>query len=226
MTLDACIHLTQILMALAFIQAGLEHLTGPADLRNIHMLRIGLSVALLIGAWPLAMLAGLALTSLWLLRRFDGPYNGGSDKMGLLVLFMLLLAELVRDPAWQERILAYLGFQVIMSYFISGQVKIINPDWRSGAALRDVFAFSAYPVSETLRQLAHRPRLLCAASWVVMMFEVLFPIALLDQRLLFAALFLGALFHLANACLFGLNRFFWIWPASYPALIWLQARLF
>ena len=225
MTLEACIHLTQILMALAFIQAGLEHLTGPADLRTIHALRIGLSLGLLAGLCPLAMLTGIALTSLWLLHRFDGPYNGGSDKMGLLILFMLLLAELVRDPVWQERIIAYLGFQVIMSYFISGQVKIANPDWQSGAALRDVFAFSAYPVSEELRQLADRPQLMRAASWAVMLFEILFPLALLDQRLLLAALIIAALFHLVNACLFGLNRFFWIWPAAYPALIWLQARL-
>ena len=225
MTLEACIHLTQILMALAFIQAGLGHLPGPADLRNVQALRVGLSLALLIGLWPLAALAGLAVTSLWLLHRFDGPYNGGSDKMGLLILFILLLAELVGDPVWQERIIAYLGFQVIMSYFISGQVKIANPDWRSSAALRDVFAFSAYPVSEELRHLANHPKLMRAASWAVMLFEVLFPLAMLDQRLLFGALAVAALFHLANACLFGLNRFFWIWPASYPALIWLQARL-
>jgi hypothetical protein len=37
---------------------------------------------------------------------------------------------------------------------------------------------------------------------------------------------LAAAFHLANACLFGLNRFFWVWLAAYPSLIWLQHRIF
>ena len=60
-------------------------------------------------------------------------------------------------------------------------------------------------------------------SWAVILFELLLPISLFDQRLLIAALAIAALFHLANACLFGLNRFFWIWLAAYPSLLWFQA---
>ena len=40
---------------------------------------------------------------------------------------------------------------------------------------------------------------------------------------LFGALALAAVFHTANACLFGLNRFLWAWLAAFPALIWLLA---
>lgn len=58
-----------------------------------------------------------------------------------------------------------------------------------------------------------------------MLFELAFPLALATRPTLVAALALAALFHLANACLFGLNRFFWTWLAVYPALIWLQGRL-
>jgi hypothetical protein len=112
----------------------------------------------------------------------------------------------------------------VLSYFISGQVKIANPDWRSGRALQDVFAFSAYPVSEDLRRLADRPRLLWAASWAVMLFEVLFPLAMLHQAVLIVALCIAALFHVANACLFGLNRFVWVWVSAYPSILWLQER--
>jgi len=89
-----------------------------------------------------------------------------------------------------------------------------------------VFQFSAYPVAEDLRALAGRPRLLLAASWAVMLFELLFPLALLHPAALVAALAGAALFHLANALLFGLNRFFWVWLAAYPALLWFQHRVF
>jgi len=125
----------------------------------------------------------------------------------------------------QELAFGYLAVQVILSYFISGQVKILNPEWRSGRALAAVFLFSAYPVSEALRGLANRPRLMWAASWSVMLFEVLFPLSLLHTATLIPALALAAGFHLANACLFGLNRFVWVWIASYPSILWLQARL-
>jgi len=48
---------------------------------------------------------------------------------------------------------------------------------------------------------------------------------LFNQTLLTIALSIAALFHLANACLFGLNRFFWIWPAAFPVILWFQLRL-
>ena len=44
-------------------------------------------------------------------------------------------------------------------------------------------------------------------------------------RLTEVLLALAGLFHLANACLFGLNRFFWTWLAVYPAIVWLQDRV-
>jgi hypothetical protein len=112
-----------------------------------------------------------------------------------------------------------------MSYFISGWVKIKNPDWRSGEALGDVFRFSAYPVSEGLRNWANVPRILTMLSWGVIVFEVLFPLALFTQTTLIIALIVAASFHFSNACLFGLNRFFWIWLSAYPAILWLQDRL-
>lgn len=103
-------------------------------------------------------------------------------------------------------------------------MKVVNPDWRSGRALRDVFLFSAYPVSENLRSLADHPRLLFVAGWTVIILELAFPFALISAPTLFAALTLTASFHLANAVLFGLNRFFWLWLAAYPSLIWFQGR--
>ncbi len=143
----------------------------------------------------------------------------------VLILYSLCLSRWLPGGVLSEAAFGYLGIQVILSYFIYGQVKIANPEWRSGHALRDVFSFSAYPVAESLRGLAERPRLLWLASWAVMLFEVLFPFSFLNATLLIAALIVAAAFHVANACLFGLNRFVWFWIASYPSILWLQARL-
>ncbi|MEM1139686.1 MAG: HTTM domain-containing protein, partial [Pseudomonadota bacterium] len=79
--------------------------------------------------------------------------------------------------------------------------------------------------SEAHRDWAQRPRVLFLMAWLIIIFELIFPLALLSQPLLIAALVLAAVFHLANGVLFGLNRFIWAWIASYPSVLWLQNRI-
>lgn len=225
MSLQAAARLTEILLALALIQQSLEHMTRFRDERMLFAARAGLCLLVLLGAaspWPLVALAGL---SLLILQRFQGPYNGGSDRMGLLALWCLVLTRLAPTAPLQELAFGYLGVQLILSYFISGWVKVRNPEWRSGRALADVFQFSAYPVAEDLRGWARRPAVLKVMSWAVMGFELAFPLTLVSKPTLIAGLVVAGTFHLANACLFGLNRFFWTWLSVYPAILWLQARL-
>lgn len=225
MQLELAIRLTEIVLAFAFLQQSMEHVCNVTEQR-LFLPRAVLSIMLLMGfATQVACLA-LVVNALFILKRFQGPYNGGSDRMGLLILCCLCVAEFSPVQWGQEVALGYLAVQLLLSYFIAGWVKIVNPDWRTGRALQDVFLFSAYPASERLRQLANWPKLLCAASWAVMLLELLFPFALLTHATLIAALVLAAIFHFANACLFGLNRFFWVWLAAYPSILWLQARVF
>ena len=225
MSFEAALRATEILLALALVQQSAEHLVLHRSERLLFLPRLALALLLLAGTGTAWVLIVLCLHTVATLVRFQGSYNGGSDRMGTLVLFCLCLAHWL-PSRWQEVALGYLAVQLVLSYFISGQVKIANLEWRSGRALQDVFCFSAYPVSEELRGLADRPKLLFGASWAVMLFEVLFPFSLLDTRLLMVALFIAALFHLANAFLFGLNRFVWVWLAAYPSILWFQARIF
>ena len=226
MSLDSTIRMTEVLVALAFIQQSLEHLGARQDERRLYLPRLLACLPLLFGfAAPWACLALLAI-GVMILRRFHGPYNGGSDRMSLLVLCCLSLALLMPNERWRAVAFGYLAAQLTLSYFVSGWVKIVNPDWRSGIALRDVFSFSAYPVGENLRGWADYPGLLRVMSWAVMGFELLFPLCLITRPTLIAGLVVAATFHFANACLFGLNRFFWIWLTAYPSLLWFQERLF
>ncbi|MCG8441205.1 MAG: HTTM domain-containing protein [Caulobacterales bacterium] len=225
MTFEAALRASELLLGFALFQHSLEHLTARGRERALFAARAGLSLALMIGAAPGWTGAGLLALGMAMLARFDGPYNGGADRMSLLALICLTLAHILPDPRWREIAFGYLAAQLVLSYVLSGWVKIVNAEWRDGRALRDVFAFSAYPVGESLRGLAERRRPLLAASWGVMGFELLFPIALVSQPTLIAALVIAGAFHLANACLFGLNRFFWAWIAAYPSILWLQGRV-
>ncbi|MES2676418.1 MAG: HTTM domain-containing protein [Pseudomonadota bacterium] len=225
MTLEQAVRAAEMIMAFAYLQQSFEYIRGARAEKILGMIRAILSIALLLGFQPVFIEAALLVIAIMLLRRFQGPYNGGSDTMSVLVLMCLLLSHLAPNKFWQEMALGYLAFQLLFSYFQSGYIKLINSDWRSGQALQDVFSLTAYPVSEQVREWAQSPRLLLSMSWSVMLFELAFPLSLLHQTALIVALTIAGLFHLVNACLFGLNRFFWIWPAAYPVIMWLQHRL-
>lgn len=229
MTLDLAIRLTAAMMAAAFVQQSAEHVRARTAERRLFVPRLILSLLLLaataIGAPPPWLLLALVANHVLILPFFNGPYNGGADRMSLLILLCLTAAAALPEVRWREAAMGYLAVQLLLSYAIAGWVKIANPAWGRGDALRDVFLFSAYPAGENVRRLADRPRLLLAAGWAVMLFELAFPLAILSRPALIVALVVAALFHLANACLFGLNRFFWIWLCAYPSILWLQARV-
>lgn len=225
MSFDLALRATEILLAWAFLQQSAEHIGHERGGALLFLPRALLCIPLAIGLFTHWVLLGLCLHSLLVLHRYQGPYNGGSDRMGLLTLYCLSLAHWLPDRFLQDVALGYLALQVILSYVMAGFVKVTNPEWRSGQALEDVFRFSVYPVSAHLRGLADRPRLIFCASWAVMIFEVLFPISMLHTPTLIGALCLALGFHLANAVLFGLNRFVWAWIAAYPSLLWLHGRL-
>lgn len=225
MSLDDAIRLTEILLGLAFLQQSMEHLYAPRDEQRLFLPRILLSMLLVLGFHTQWVCSALVVHALFVLRKFQGPYNGGSDRMGLLILCCVSLVHVMPTLQWQEYVFGYLAMQLMLSYFISGWVKIMNPQWRNGQALQDVFRFSAYPASESLRGWADWPRLLRVMSWAVMLFELLFPLTLLTRLTLIIGLVIAATFHLGNACLFGFNRFFWVWLAAYPSILWLQQRI-
>lgn len=228
MGIEHAMSLSCLLMGFAFMLQSLEHLRGQARCAIVFFPRLLLSIGLMLAwqqpQWWSYLLSGLVITSLAMLWRYQGPYNGGSDRMGHLLLFSLCLATFLPAGKWQDLVLGYFSIQLILSYFIAGWVKLVNAQWRNGQALQDVFMFSAYPANESLRSWQFSMQLLRLASWMVMLLELAFPLALLSQQLLMLALSLTALFHLSNACFFGFNRFFWIWVSSYPLMFWFQER--
>jgi len=165
MSLDAAIRMTEILLALAFLQQSIEHFHAPRNEQRLFVPRFILSILLLLGFQTQWVCLALVILGLFILKRFQGPYNGGSDRMSLLILCCLSLVLFMPTTQWKEYVFGYLALQLVLSYFIAGWVKIINPEWRNGRALQDVFRFSAYPVSEALRKWADWPRLLCLMSW-------------------------------------------------------------
>ena len=143
--------------------------------KNIAVFRILLAALLIAGIYPVWIESLLLMSSILLIKRFHGPYNGGSDTMSILLLLCLWGSHIAPSRLWQEVALGYGALQLTLSYFQAGWVKLINAEWRSGKALAEVFLFSAYPVSESLRALPKRNQLLFVASWCVIIGEFYSP---------------------------------------------------
>lgn len=151
--------------------------------------------------------------------RWRGSFNGGSDAMTFLVLLSTWIATIYNGHDFVVfACLAYIAFQVCFSFLISGWAKICNPSWRSGKALIRILEHSTYPIPQKLRKFPKDENLFCALSWVLMSFELCFPLAFLHPVSSFAFIFVALSFQIGNWLIFGLNRFFWSWLAAYPAV--------
>jgi hypothetical protein len=170
----------------------------------------------------LALVLFLFISHVLMLLRWRGAFNGGSDFMTLIVLTGMLIAQCMAqagDPelGWRAG-LWYISLQTVTSYFMSGWVKLLQPQWRSGEALV-VFLNGAIYGPLPARHLLSRPLLARAVAWAFIVWECCFPLAFIGP---FTALFFCAtavVFHFLVFWFFGLNRFFWAWLATFPAIL-------
>ncbi len=195
----------------------------PAAYLSMLWLRAGLAVLMMAGGLPLAGAVALFAIALLLLLRWRGAFNGGSDFMTLVGLTGLLIAHGVGTWAgmaqgWRAG-LWYVALQSVTSYFMSGWVKLLRPEWRSGRALPFFLDTGIYgPIATD--SLLRRPAVARACAWSFTVWEGCFPLALLDVRLAAVFCAVAAAFHFGVFWYFGLNRFFWAWLATFPAVLY------
>jgi len=207
----------------ALVRQVLDRLYRPTLYTCMLWLRGALALALMLGQAGAGSAVLLFIMALLILLRWRGAFNGGSDFMTLVGLSGLLLAHvlgLFTDAANAWRVAFwYVAVHSLSSYFVSGWVKLMRPEWRSGRALTvflDHAVYGPLPANSIYRQ----PRLAMLCSWGFIVWEGLFPLALLDVRL--AAMFctVAAVFHFLVFWFFGLNRFFWAWLSTFPAILY------
>ena len=188
------------------------------DKRFIEMMTIRFAAAIITIIYPHAFVLFFILffSTFLITLRWRGSFNGGSDYLTLIILLCLSIGFL--HPLLGKAALWYITLQVISSYFLAGLYKIKETKWRLGTA---VYGFVSSPNYKTPRFIVEKSRNSTWAqviAWSIMLFELSFPLVLTLPKLTIFYLVAGAIFHLVNFMTFGLNRFFWVWCASYPAL--------
>jgi len=137
----------------------------------------------------------------------------------------LLIAQLVGLAAdagtgWSVA-LAYIGLQTVSSYFVSGWVKLKRPEWRNGQALT-VFLNSGLYGPLASDSVFRRPRVALCCSWAFILWEGLFPLALLSPAWVGLFVAVALVFHFLVFWFFGLNRFFWAWAVNLSSIFFLS----
>lgn len=204
------------------VQAVFEFLF-TAHIHIFHlMVRVILSLSLLIQPTLIAAVL-LWISTLLLLVRWRGAFNGGSDFMTLVCVTGLSIgigASYFTNEknAWTIG-LFYVAIHSITSYFMSGAVKLLNRSWRNGEALiyfLDGGLYGPLPPHSLFR----RQSLAILASWGFILWEISFPLVFFDGDLARIYCLIAFAFHLLVFRFFGLNRFVWAWTATFPAILY------
>ena len=207
----------------------LDLLMNPLAIFLMLITRLVIAFVFLFGSlegteWIGPLLTVVLVTHIVLCLRWRGSVNGGSDFMTLTVLIALILGELVQ-PEYKRGIVYFVAVQCVTSYFVAGIIKLINADWRSGLALR-VFVRQTLTTGRIPRLFAGANQLpLQIFTWIVILFEILFPLALMSPGLALILMLIAFSFHLGTVFLFGLNRFIWAWLTCYPAVFYTAVAL-
>lgn len=187
---------------------------------GLLILRFFFAMALFYYFNPLIILYLLG-TTLLIIHRFKGSFNGGSDSMTLLTLTTLLVGSLsLHHPYFLKVAAGYLSIQVILSYFYAGLVKAKGVDWKSGHALYLLSVGHNYAPPLFLKKLFQHQLIGKLGTYFILYAELLSPLILLikNPKIIAVTLLTLGSFHFINFLYFGLNRFFWSWISTYPLL--------
>jgi len=204
------------------IRTVLDAVLRPPRYTALLVLRLCLALWLMFAGLGLGGAVLLFAIACVLLMRWRGAFNGGSDFMTLVGISGLLLAQVVGalsspEVGWRAA-LWYVTVQTLSSYFVSGWVKLLRPEWRNGSALPaflDSGVYGPLPAQSLFR----KPAIARAICWGFTVWEDCFPLALLNVKLAMLLCASAVLFHFLVFWFFGLNRFFWSWLATFPAII-------
>jgi len=199
------------------------------DVLFAHLaLRLVASLALVVIGASLPLIGFLFAGTVIVLIRWRGAFNGGSDFMTIVVLSGLLIASLLSalgeaELGWRAGLI-YIAIHSISSYFISGGVKLLNPEWRSGKALPLFLDGGVYGPLPATSLYWRRPMAL-TCSWAFIIWECLAPLAFFDAFFALVYCAIAGVFHGLVFWYFGLNRFVFAWLSTFPAIIYVAGLL-
>lgn len=142
----------------------------------------------------------------------------GADQMQNVVWAGLFAYCLPINDTARMVAMAFIGGQLLLSYWTSGIAKAVSPVWRKGAAIYLITRMRTY-CSPGLARIGGKRLFSKLFSWLTILFELASPFLLLGGRPgSLAFIVLGTLFHIGIAFTMGLTTFVFAFLAAFPIL--------
>jgi len=132
------------------------------------------------------------------LSRLIQPITNGSDSVLNLFLFLAIFFNIISISQKDVRLIIsnfailFCRIQLALIYFLSGYNKLLSSAWRSGDAIYSIQNLEFF-ASERFAILNQQTCFYLA--WVVILFEILFPILIWLKNVRLPLLILGVVFH-------------------------------
>lgn len=179
------------------------------------------------GAAEIIALCVLVLGGWLLILRSFGYGHYGADRIRNVVLQALLLRHLAPgSTVAEEACLWFIAGMATLCYLAAGVCRMRLEPWQRGDALTIILRHEVWGHSGCAGWLARYPGWGRILTWGVWVLECTFPLALLlgvpGMSTVLAVLLL---MHLGSAWLMGMNGFVWAMAATFPALLFVSARI-
>lgn len=214
----------------AGVRRGLDVVGATTTTTALHALRVvaaaGLAVTPRGGRrLRLAGNAVLAATSLALHPR-NHYGTDGADQASFLVQTQMTLARLTDRPAVQDAALWAVGLQGVLSYTVSGWVKLVGTTWREGRALEGVTRTMTYGSEPAWKLFRKYPRTTKVLGASVLALECAAPLSMLPGgRLAKPYAAATTSLHMGIAGTMALGRFVPSFTALHPAMSYIARPL-
>lgn len=191
---------------------------------KIIQIQLVLAILLLYFHNPIILIV-LLIIKILISIKWNGSFNGGSDSMGIVICIGLIISttypSISNNTNFQIAGIVYIVYNLILSYFRAGLVKIKNKNWLNGKELIIFTNNTIYNYNSKMIKLINYKYISIILSLLLILWEILFAFSILNLNITLIFLTIGIIFHFMNFYIFGLNRFFFNWLATYPAFIYL-----
>lgn len=192
-------------------------------------LRIGLSVVLLILPFNSPLFV-LLYTCLFVIGSLVNLRNLAymaetENRFSLVIIGTLLLRSLVPTDVVTLASLWFVALQVCIAYLTAGIAKLMNADWRKGNGFKYMATSSELVAAPKINIYFEEHKTLARTiNWLIIVFECTFSVGLFVPVTFWFFLAGGIVLQIAIAFGLRMGKFFWIWIAAYPALIFIAQQ--
>jgi hypothetical protein len=179
----------------------------PRGFMWLNWIRLGAALAIILvsgGLWNsrvaevISLILAFSLTGLFHIRN---PFGlDGSDQMTVIMLAVLMLWSFAPDNKLVSlACLTFVALQSALVYLTSGWAKMSAVDWRSGVALAGVMNTNSYGSKRLAKFLLSHTPIAKAFSWILILFQICFPLVLFLGKYALVLLAAGIVFHVQSA---------------------------